>query len=88
MALSAPLPQTSQFLRRPVDRRAIACSLLQSMRCRIIPLAVLLSALLAGCAGPSLSPEERAALTAPARALEARGQWREAALAWCHAQGA
>lgn len=38
--------------------------------------------LLAGCAGPSLTPEERAALGGPARSLEARGQWREAALAW------
>ena len=47
-----------------------------------LALALACAALLAGCAGPSLSPQERAALENPARGLEASGQWREAALAW------
>lgn len=57
----------------------VAC---QSMHSRLSLLALVCAALLAGCAGPTLSPEERAALEGPARGLEARGQWREAALAW------
>jgi outer membrane PBP1 activator LpoA protein len=39
-------------------------------------------ALLGACAGPRISPEQQAALEAPARALEARGAWREAGVAW------
>jgi outer membrane PBP1 activator LpoA protein len=52
------------------------------MHCRLLFLALVSAILLAGCAGPSLTPQERAALEGPARGLEARGQWREAALAW------
>jgi hypothetical protein len=57
----------------------VAC---QSMHHRLPLFALVCTALLAGCAGPTLSPEERTALEGPARGLEARGEWREAALAW------
>ena len=51
--------------------------------------ALLLTAtLLAGCGAPQPDPEERARLEAPARSLEARGAWREAALAWQQAADA
>lgn len=49
---------------------------------RVLILSSLCVLLLSACAGPSISPEQRAALGAPARTLEAGGQWREAALAW------
>lgn len=52
------------------------------MHCRLPAVALVCAVLLAGCGTPSLSPDERAALEGPARGLEARGQWREAALAW------
>ena len=39
-------------------------------------------ALLAGCAGPSISPEERIVLERPARTLEAQGDWQGAATTW------
>ncbi|MFT5447688.1 MAG: outer membrane PBP1 activator LpoA protein [Gammaproteobacteria bacterium] len=39
-------------------------------------------ALLAGCAGPSISPEERVVLERPARTLEAQGDWQGAATTW------
>lgn len=39
-------------------------------------------ALLAGCAGQSISPEQRVVLEQPARTLEARGDWQGAASAW------
>lgn len=42
----------------------------------------ILLALLAGCAGQSISPQDRNVLEQPARALEARGEWREAAATW------
>jgi len=57
-----------------------------SARILLVPLAC--AVLLAGCAAPSPSPEQRAALEQPARSLEARGAWREAALAWQQAADA
>ncbi len=58
------------------------------MHLRIPAVLLLAATLLAGCGAPGPSPEERAALERPARALEGRGEWREAALAWQQAADA
>ena len=58
------------------------------MHFRLLLTLALTTILMAGCGAPKISPQQRTALEAPARSLEAQGEWRQAALAWQRAADA